>query len=244
MRPYDGDDNGAASALGGVYPGIVANNHDDEGPGWRVKVRFPWLPGGDEDQLHWAPIAAPTAGPECGVFTLPEVDDTVYVVFLGGDVRAPVVIGGAWSREDPPPETNEHETNDVRFIKSRSGHRLLFEDSDETKVALDDGTQEHVLGCGSFTAGGDSPNRRELPTPKGISGTPKEGVAVSTEAGTLRLQGTSGTVSVEARDVEITARGELEVHAGGELKVAGSGPGKVVSAKKVKLQGGRLSAGS
>jgi hypothetical protein len=36
-----------AHELGGVYYAIVTQNDDPEGPGGRVKVRYPWMPEGD-----------------------------------------------------------------------------------------------------------------------------------------------------------------------------------------------------
>jgi phage baseplate assembly protein gpV len=234
---------GDEPVLAGVYAGVVTQNDDPDGPGARVKVRFPWMPGGDTDQSHWAPVASLMAGQDFGALTLPEVGDTVFVVFLSGDPRAPVVVGGAWSEQDAPPETNEHKSNDARLIKSRSGHRLLFEDSAEVKVALEDRRGGQVAGCGSFAAGGDSPNRLELPAPKGINGQPKQGVALSSEGGTLRLHCPQGKLTIDANHVEITARQTIEMK-GRSLEVVGKGPGKVVAAQDVKLQGGRLSAGS
>jgi uncharacterized protein involved in type VI secretion and phage assembly len=229
--------------LGGVYHAQVARNDDPDGSGARVKLYFPWMLEGQGLQLQWAPVAAPMAGRSAGTFTLPEVGDTVFVVFLGGDRRAPVVVGGAWSREDEPPETNEHRKNDVRFIKSRSGHRLLFEDSGSAKVALVDRAGKQLLGCGTFAEGGDSPNRLELPAPKGITGAPREGVAATSEGGRLALICPQGKLTIEAQNVEITARKKIEASAS-RVELKSSGTSKVVAARAVKLQGGRLAAGS
>jgi uncharacterized protein involved in type VI secretion and phage assembly len=237
-RPRERDE-----ILGGVYHAQVARNDDPDGSQSRVKVYFPWMPRGHELQLQWAPVAVPMAGASAGTFTLPEVGDSVFVVFLGGSKSAPVVIGGAWSHEDAPPETNEHKKNDVRFIKSRSGHRLLFEDSSEAKVALVDRAGAQLLGCGSFAAGGDSPSKLELPAPKGISGAPREGVAATSEGGKLALICPQGKLTIEAQNVEITARKTIEAR-GQSVELTSSGTGKVVAAGAVKLQGGRLAAGS
>ena len=234
---------GARSELGGVYYGLVARNDDPDGYGARVRVYFPWMAEGAQNQLNWAPVASPMAGTSYGAFTLPEVGDTVCVVFLNGDIRSPVVIGGAWSEADPPPETNAHRSNDARFIKSRSGHRLLFEDSDSAKVALEDRQGKQVIGCGKFAAGGDSPNRLELCAPKGINGSPSEGVAATSEGGKLGIHCPNGKLSIEGMHVEITARKAVEV-SGQRVEAKATGIGKVVAAKNVKLQGGRLAAGS
>ena len=147
-EPDDGD-----HGLCGVYYAIVTQNDDTEGSA-RVKVRYPWIDHGDEDQSFWAPISVPMCGDEFGTYVLPEVEDTVLVVFLAGDIRYPVVIGGAWSQTDPPPETNEDGSNDFRLIKSRSGHRLLLDDSDSGKIVLSDKSDKNMMSTGPHASGG------------------------------------------------------------------------------------------
>ena len=61
-----------ADKLRGVWLAIVTDNKDDGQP-FRVKVKFPWLPG--DEKTYWARIAVPMAGPDRGTYFLPEVDD-------------------------------------------------------------------------------------------------------------------------------------------------------------------------
>jgi len=70
----------------GVAFGIVTNNNDPEGLG-RVKVALPWL--ADQAETDWARVVSPMAGPERGVWFLPEVDDEVLVAFEHGSPSAP-----------------------------------------------------------------------------------------------------------------------------------------------------------
>ena len=69
-----------AHGLGGVYYAIVTQNDDPEGPGGRIKVRYPWMPEGDRDQSYWAPIVVPMIGAEFGTYTLPDVNDEVLEI--------------------------------------------------------------------------------------------------------------------------------------------------------------------
>ena len=229
-------------ALCGVYYAIVTQNKDEQKLG-RIKVRFPWLPGGDQDQSAWAQLLVPMAGAEFGTFTLPEVEDTVAVVFLSGDINYPVVIGGIWSSVDKPPEANENGKNDFRFIKSRSGHRLLLDDSDKTKIALTDRTNTNFAGTGTFAEGGDSPNKMELAVPKPINGSPTKGVAVASMEGTVNLWCPNGTLKIEAKDVEITASDKANIQAGGEVKLEGGMNAKVCSAGAGKYEGSQVKIG-
>ncbi len=111
----------------GVAAGIVTNNQDPDGLG-RVRIRFPWL--SDDNETDWARIATMMAGSGRGSFFLPEVGDEVLVAFEHGDINHPFVIGMLWNGVDTPPETNSDGQNNIRKIKSRSGHEIIFDDND------------------------------------------------------------------------------------------------------------------
>lgn len=114
----------------GIVLGIVTNNQDPEKVG-RVKVKFPWL--ADSDESYWARVITLMAGKDRGTFFLPEVDDEVLVAFDHGDINYPYVIGALWNGVDTPPETNADGKNNIRKIKSRSGHEIIFDDNHEEK---------------------------------------------------------------------------------------------------------------
>ena len=76
---------GGRTRFFGVVVGIVTNNQDDEKM-HRVKVRFPWLADGEDDESHWARVATPMSGNGRGGYFLPEVDDEVLVAFEHGSV--------------------------------------------------------------------------------------------------------------------------------------------------------------
>lgn len=109
----------------GVVIGVVTNNNDPQKMG-RVKIKFPWRESSDES--NWTRIATAMAGKDRGTYFLPEVGDEVLVSFEHGDMQHPYVIGALWNGQDKPPETNKNGKNDIRTIKSRSGHRIIFND--------------------------------------------------------------------------------------------------------------------
>lgn len=114
----------------GVAAGIVTNNQDADGLG-RVKIKFPWL--SDDNESDWVRIATFMAGSERGSFFLPEVGDEVLVAFEHGDINHPYVIGALWNGVATPPETNSDGQNNIRKIRSRSGHEIIFNDDDTAK---------------------------------------------------------------------------------------------------------------
>jgi uncharacterized protein involved in type VI secretion and phage assembly len=109
----------------GVVIGVVTNNNDPQKMG-RVKIKFPWRESSDES--NWTRIATAMAGKDRGTYFLPEVGDEVLVSFEHGDMQHPYVIGALWNGQDKPPETNKNGKNDIRTIKSRSGHKIIFND--------------------------------------------------------------------------------------------------------------------
>ena len=83
--------------------GIVTDNEDPEGWG-RVKVKFPTLT--EEHASNWARVVALGAGPNRGIYWLPEINDEVLVAFEHGDIHRPYVIGGSLERCRPHPQRN------------------------------------------------------------------------------------------------------------------------------------------
>ena len=115
--------------VSGVAIGIVTNNKDEEGKLGRVKVKFPWL--SDDNETDWVRVSTLMAGPGIGSFFLPNLGDEVLVAFEQGNLDSPYVIGALWNGKAKPPETNSDGKNNIRKIKSRSGHELIFNDEEK-----------------------------------------------------------------------------------------------------------------
>jgi uncharacterized protein involved in type VI secretion and phage assembly len=127
----------------GIVVGIVTNNQDPDKMG-RVKVKFPWL--SDDQESWWARIATFMAGGKRGGYFLPEVDDEVLVGFEHGDMRFPYILGALWNGKDAPPTTNDDGQNNIREIKSRSGHIIRLDDtSGNEKIEVLDKTGGNSL---------------------------------------------------------------------------------------------------
>lgn len=133
----------------GVYPGTVADTQDPDSQG-RVKVELLVTPvdGGDRFAV-WARVATLMAGDDRGSFFIPDKGDEVLIAFGGGDVRFPYVVGALWNGKDKPPQSMDADNN-IRVLKTRSGHKLEFDDTQGAakitlttplgnEVVLDDG---------------------------------------------------------------------------------------------------------
>jgi uncharacterized protein involved in type VI secretion and phage assembly len=178
----------------GVVVGLVTNNQDPEGLG-RVKVKFPWL--SEDDESHWARIAVPMAGKDSGVYFLPEVNNEVLVTFEHGDPRFPYVIGALWNGEDAPPANNNDGKNNIRLIKSRSGHLIKLDDEagKETIEIIDKSRKNSII---IDTAN----NTIEIKTDKDIT-----------------LSATKGTIKLNAQRIEIKSSADLKLDAGSKMDV-------------------------
>jgi phage baseplate assembly protein gpV len=207
-----------ATTLYGVYYGVVTQNKDEEKSLARIKVRFPWLDQGDKDQAHWAQLATPMSGDKFGWYTLPDVGDVVAVMFLGGDISSPVVLGGVWSRTDKPPEDNANGNGDFRGYRSRQGSRVLLDDSASSKVVLADKTNKNVAAVGAFGKGGDGPNASEPPKPPGAG---DGGVTISAMDGAMQINCPNGTLKVSAKGIKINAKNGVDIAATGDLTLQG-----------------------
>ncbi len=116
---------------------VIRENKDPEKKG-RVRVAYPWLHGDSADVLSdWARVCTSYASTESGMWFLPEVGDEVLVYFENGNIDFPIVMGSLFNPKNAPPASgrtgdfNTDDKNNLKFIKTRSGHTLCFDDSDD-----------------------------------------------------------------------------------------------------------------
>lgn len=186
----------------GVVIGVVTNNEDPDGMG-RVKVKFPWL--SEEDESNWARVASPMAGKERGIYFLPEVDDEVLVAFEHGDMRFPYIIGSLWNGTESPPVTNDDGKNNVRIIKSRSGHVISLNDEDgKEKIEIIDKSEKNSI----------------------VIDTSENTITVTADKD-ITISAPQGTITLDGENVEIIASADIKVEAGGKVDVIASAAMKI-----------------
>jgi len=99
----------------------------------RIQVRVFNVDGiDDQNGPMWARVAVPFAGDNRGAFFIPNVGDEVLVVFLSGDSRFPVVIGGLWNGADSAPDKigGDGSSVDRWTITGKAGTKIaIIEDS-------------------------------------------------------------------------------------------------------------------
>lgn len=121
----------------GCHVALVTDLVDPDGQG-RIKVTLPWSADGKGERYDaWARVATLFAGNNRGSWFMPDTGDEVLVVFEGGDVRRPCVVGGLWNGADAPPESADA-NNARKVIRSRNGVLITIEDRDgQEQIRLD-----------------------------------------------------------------------------------------------------------
>lgn len=174
----------------------------------RVKVKFPHLGHTESD---WCPIVSPMAGPERGFVFLPEVGDQVLVALEHGNPNRGFILGAVWSKKQPPPKTSGTPTaNNVRFIRSRSGHEVRLDDTkgkEKIEIIDKDVKRKIVIDC--------SGKKLQILCDEGD-------VEIVASSGNISVKATSGAVKVEAQTLTLKSSGAASLEAGGALTIKGA----------------------
>jgi uncharacterized protein involved in type VI secretion and phage assembly len=189
----------------GLACAVVTNNKDPDGLG-RVKVKLPWL--SDEAESNWARVATPMAGANRGVYFLPEVNDEVLVGFEHGSPEFPFVLGALWNGKDKPPANNSDGKNDLRVIKSRSGHLIRLTDTngaEQIEIVDKSGKNSIVISTKDDT----------------ITVNAGTGVTIKSASGKLTLEGNGVEINSTA-DVKISATSTMELKSNTTLNIKGA----------------------
>jgi uncharacterized protein involved in type VI secretion and phage assembly len=157
----------------------------------RVQIRLIAFDGMEgQDMPLWARVVAPFAGDERGAFFMPDVGDEVLVVFVQGDPRHPLVVGGLWSGGNAAPASIGAGGNIVKRIRSKNGLQITLEDRQgQENIRLE-------------TPGGQSLTLRD--GPGAILFEDSNGNSVRLESGGFSFQ-SSINVKIEAPKVDVTA---------------------------------------
>jgi uncharacterized protein involved in type VI secretion and phage assembly len=197
----------------GVVIGIITSNQDEEELG-RVKVKFPWR-GEDEDdegksESYWARISSLMAGGDRGMVFYPEVDDEVLVAFEHGEINHPYVIGALWNGTDKPPETNSDGKNNIRKIKSRSGHEIIFNDEESGENIEIHSKSGHTVLLD------DSAEKIEITDKNGSNF-----IIINSGENSITIEST-GKLSIKSAEVSIESSGMMNIKSGGNLTIEGT----------------------
>ncbi|MFZ4701750.1 MAG: phage baseplate assembly protein V, partial [Candidatus Methylumidiphilus sp.] len=176
--------------LNASYLGRVVSLSDPDGSN-RIQIRLIAFDSlGEQDAPIWARVVSPFAGDNRGAFFLPDVDDEVLVVFMNGDVRFPLIIGGLWNGSAQSPATIGAEGNRYKVLRSKNG----------IKMTLDDKQGQETLKL--ETPGGQKVTLKDGPS--GITIEDANGNSIKLESAGITINA-SAKVTVQAAKVDVSA---------------------------------------
>jgi len=251
--------------VNGVHIGIVTNIVHEQGD-YRAKVRFPMLPNGGEEgeESFWCRIVTMGAGNERGVFWMPEINDEVAVAFIAGDFNHGVILGSLWNGQDKPiyalkdasgkvteaafQGKHEAKKNDLRAMRSRVGHQLVFNDNaSEPRVALHSAKKHRIV----LDDKGNEATQIEI-----YDGKEENYILIDTKNKKITIESKTGDMllkckekfTVEAKNIEmksdentkLTVGKNFEMKASSNMTIKASGTGDIESSDAMTLKGSKV----
>ncbi|MHC4954367.1 MAG: phage baseplate assembly protein V [Planctomycetota bacterium] len=108
--------------------GTVTSVDDPEGCG-RVRVSLPIY---DDAETDWLGVLVPGAGDDKGLIVMPDVGDSVLVLFAGGDPADSVVLGGLYGERSPPDTGVDGGAVRRYTFVTPGGQRVVLDDEEKT----------------------------------------------------------------------------------------------------------------
>ena len=122
----------------GVYRGFVSDVDDPENLG-RIKIKVPQIYQ-DKEFNYWALPKGIYSGKGIGAFFIPNVGDTIWVEFEGGNCRFPVWSYGWWAKGFTP----EGAKPTVKILQTDK-HRIELDDSEGVITIKDNNDNKIIL---------------------------------------------------------------------------------------------------
>ena len=218
----------------GVVTAQVTNNKDPEKKG-RIKVKYTWMGEAKAIESDWARVVSLMAGKDRGLHFLPEVDDEVLVSFEHGNINFPYIVGGLWNSKDTVIETNTDGKNNIKMIKSRSGHTITLDDSDgKEKFSIEDQSGKRSIILDTKT--------KEIT----IDNSDSDGKITISSTGDITIDSNKKVSIIAGADLSIKAKGDLTLE-GKNVTMKSSAAMTLKSSSSLTAQSGAaltLKAGS
>ena len=208
--------------LGGCYMAVVTEAPVDDKSGLNT-VRAKLVSAGDKGiELNPAPVLTECAGENYGKVSLPKVGDFVIILFLGGDIRRPVILGSIPTpTRKPPVEVDKN--NNTRVHKTADGIEITI-DENENKSSINIKTKNGHI----FTWEDSSDNN--LINLKSKDG--KTSVSIDLK---------KSAVEIKAQTISLNADKEINFKSGGSsIKISDSGIESKSSNGKFAVQANQI----
>lgn len=155
--------------------------------------------------LPRVPIAVGTLG----YAAIPDVDDVVVILFLDGEVNAPVIVGRLYDPDREPPKHAEGQlvlalppgasTPDLNLIVDGNDPSIQLTLPGDVAIGIEDGKVSIVVGAMTVEVTGSGGGRAEIAAGGSKLTLKKDGDVVLSSAGKLKLEGTEVEISGQAK---------------------------------------------
>ena len=204
--------------------GKVTDNNDPEGLG-RVKVKLQWQ---RDTTTPWLRISMPYTGSDKGMFFVPEIGEEVVVGFENGNAEKPYVMGSLYHGKAKP-DSFVSKKNDIKAIRSRSGHTISLDDTDgkEMFTLSDKGGSIIQFDAKEKSLYITAPENLEI-SAKNIKITAEENIEI----------GAKENVNLAAeKDINALAEGSLALQSKKDTTIKADGAATVEAAKDATITG-------
>ena len=222
----------------GVVTAIVTNTKDPDKMG-RVKVKYAWMGEAKTVESNWARVVTFMAGNGRGAHFLPDVDDEVLISFEYGNMNHPYIIGALYSSTDKVIEKNEDGKNNIKMIKSRSGHTITIDDtSGKEKFIFEDKS-----GKRSITFDVKEKTLDIVNTEGDMTISAKGNITIKSEK-KMTLEGATGVeiksdgeIKIDGKTVKVKSSKTLNIEAGSSLTAKSTAAATLQAGSSLKLKG-------
>jgi len=198
--------------------GFITDNQDPDKLG-RVKMSV--FMARTSFTSDWLPVICGFAGDDKGIYSLPDSGDLVLALFTDNSYRQGYVLGGLWpqqavlplSEENSDADLNSDGNNSLHYLRSRSGQRIIFDDTEGAGKI-------QILGC-------DGSVRIELDGENEVINLISETDISISSAGTLTLSAedilieSEGDFTLACENLGVEVSGDTGLKAGGSLTMEG-----------------------
>ncbi|MEE8421806.1 MAG: VgrG-related protein [Dehalococcoidia bacterium] len=226
-----------------IRTAIVTDNNDPDKLG-RVKVTFPTLPV--ELDSDWCRLLTAGAGPEAGLFWIPEVDDEVLVI--GSDMDQLFVLGSLWNGKDKPPPapgapdaTGGEVQITSRVIRSRSGHLIELRDEEGSeRILIRDKSEKNFIVFDTKAESITIESAKDITLKaKGDIKLDATGKLDIVSKGAMSLKGEAAVAFKAGQGLAVEAGTDLKLKGGTALSAKGLNVA-IEATAKVSLKGGAM----
>ena len=205
---------------------IVTDTTDPEGMS-RIQVQFPWQVATNVTS-PWMRVATPYAGANRGFHFLPEIGEEVLVGFENGEVERPFMQAALYTGTNKP-EDFQTDANNVKAIRTRSGHTIELNDIEgEEKINIYDNegsiitfdTQAKSLTINSVETIDIGAKNINIVAEENINIQAQGNIAQAAE-GDMSLQSEGATNIQATGDASISSSGAVNVEAGSDANISG-----------------------